>query len=93
MIVLTGPVNRRDAPGALCEPVLSAAFWQSMEGHLAAPGQRVSRDTKAPMASRPRDGDALVARDGLRALAAGAKVEWKRGQTATRPQGTNVRVI
>ena len=93
MIVLTGPVNRRDAHGGLCEPVLSAAFCRSMERHLAAPGHRVSRDTKAPMPSRPRDGDALVARDGLRALAAGAKVEWKRGKTATRPQGTNVRVI
>jgi len=93
VIVLTGSVNRRDAPGALCEPVLSAAFCRSMEGHLAAPGHRVSRDTYAPMPSRPRDGDELVARDGLRALAAGAKVEWKPGQRATRPRATNVRVI
>ena len=53
----------------------------------------MSRDTNAPMPSRPRDSDALVARDGLRALAAGAKVECKPGQTATRPQATNVRVI
>jgi hypothetical protein len=53
----------------------------------------VSRDADAPMPSRPSDSDALVARDGLRTLAAGAKVEWKPGQTATRPQATNVRVI
>jgi cold shock CspA family protein len=45
------------------------------------------------MPSRPSDSDALVARDGLRTLAAGAKVEWKPGQTATRPQATNVWVI
>ena len=64
-----------------------------MEGQLAAPGQRVSRDTYAPLPSRPRDGDELVSREGLRALAAGAKVEWKRGQTATRPRATTVRVI
>jgi hypothetical protein len=64
-----------------------------MQAHLAAPGHRVSRDTNAPMPSRPRDSDALVARDGLRAHAAGARVEWKPDQTATRPQATNVRVI
>ena len=93
MIVLTGPVNRRDAPGGLCEPVLSAAVCRSMEAHLAVPGQRVSGDTNVPMPSRPRDGDALVARDGFRALAAGARVEWKPGQTAACPQATNVRVI
>jgi hypothetical protein len=93
MIVLTGSVNRRDAPGALCVPVLSAAFCRSMQAHLAAPGPRVSRDTYAPMPSRPRDGDELVAHDGVRALAAGAKVEWKPGQAATRPRATNVRVI
>jgi hypothetical protein len=53
----------------------------------------VSRDTYAPMPSRRRDGDALVAREGLRAFAVGAKVEWKRGQAVTRPRATNVRVI
>jgi hypothetical protein len=90
---LDGAGHRRDAPGGLSEPVLSAAFCRSMEGHLAAPGHRVSRDTNAPMPSRPRDGDELVARDGLRTLAAGAKVERKPGQTATRPQAANVRVI
>ena len=90
---LDGPVNHRDAPGGLSEPVLSAALCRSLEAHLAVPGHRVSRDTDAPIPSRPRDSDALVARDGLRALAAGAKVEWKPGQTATRPQATNVRVI
>jgi hypothetical protein len=89
---LTGPVNRRDAPGGLSEPVLSAAVCRSMEAHLAAPGHRVSRDSNAPMASWPGDSDVLVARDGLRALAAGARVEWKPGQTATCPRATNVRV-
>jgi cold shock CspA family protein len=53
----------------------------------------VSRDTNAPMPLRPRDRDALVARDGLRTLAGGAKVEWKPGETAMRAQATNVRVI
>ena len=89
MIVLTGPFNRRDAPGGLSEPVLSAAPCGSMKGHLAAPGQRVSRDTNAPMPSPPlppRDRDALVARDGLRTLADGAKLEWMPGNTATRPR-------
>jgi hypothetical protein len=51
------------------------------------------RDTKAAMASRPRESDVLVARDGLRALAAGARVGWKPGQTAPRPQATKVWVI
>ena len=64
-----------------------------MEAHLAVPGHRVSRDPNAPMPSRPRDSDALVARDGLRALAAAARVECKPGRTATRPQATDVRVI
>ena len=93
MIVLTVPVNRRDAPGGLSEPVLGAAVCRSMEAHLAVPGHRVSRDPNAPMPSRPRDSDALVARDGLRALAAAARVECKPGRTATCPQATNVRVI
>jgi hypothetical protein len=93
MIVLTGPFNRRDAPGDLSEAVLSAALCGSMKGHLAAPGPGVSRDTNAPMPLRPRDRDALVARDGLRTLAGGAKVEWKPGETAMRAQATNVRVI
>ena len=93
MIVLTVPVNRRDAPGGLSEPVLGAALCRSMEAHFAVPGHRLSRDTNAPMPSRPRDSDALVARDGLRALAAAARVECKPGQTAARPQATNVRVI
>ena len=93
MIVLTGPVDCRDAPGGLSEPVLGAAVCRSMQAHLAALGQRVSGDTNAPMPSRRRDSDALVARDGLRALAAAAKVELEPDQTATRPQATNVRVI
>jgi len=41
----------------------------------------------------PRDSDALAARDGLRTLADGAKVEWRPGNTATRSRATNVRVI
>ena len=56
----------------------------------------MSGDTNAPMPSpplRPRDSDALVARDGLRTLAAGATVELELGETATRTQATNVRVI
>jgi hypothetical protein len=88
-------VQPRDAPGGLSEPVLSAALCGSMEGHLAAPGQRVSGDTNAPMPSpplRPRDGDALVARDGRRTLAEGATVELKPGETATRAP-IHVRVI
>ena len=93
MIVLTGPVNHRDAPGGLCEPVLGAALCRSMQAHLAAPGQRVSRDTNAPIPPRPRDSDALVARDGLCALAAGAGVGWKPGLTAACPHVTKVRVI
>lgn len=78
MTVLTGPLNPRDAPGGLSEAVLSAALSRSMEGHLAAPGDRVSGDTNAPMPSpplRPRNSDALGARDGLRTLAEGATVE------------------
>jgi hypothetical protein len=73
--VLTGPFNRRDAPGGLSEPVLNAAPCGSMEGHLATPGQRVSGDTNAPMPLRPRNSGALGARDGVRTLAEGAKVE------------------
>ena len=34
----------------------------------------------------PRDSDTLAARDGLRTLADGAKVEWRPGNTATRPR-------
>jgi len=59
----------------LSEPVLGAALCRSMKGHLAAPGHRVNGDTNGPMPLRPRDSDALVARDGLRTLAEGAKVE------------------
>jgi hypothetical protein len=76
--VLTGPLNPRDAPGGLSEAVLNAAPCGSREGHLAAPGDRVSGDSNAPMPSpplRPRDSDALGARDGVRTLAEGAKVE------------------
>jgi translation initiation factor IF-1 len=69
MTVLTGPIYRRGAPGGLSEPVLGAALCGSIERHLVAPGQRVSGDTNAPMPLRPRDSDALVARDGLRTLA------------------------
>ena|SRR5688572_25807350 len=96
MTVLTGPFNGRDAPGGLSEAVFSAALCGSMEGHLAAPGQRVSGDTNAPMRSpplRPRDSDALVARDGFRTFAEGATVELELGETATRARATNVRVI
>jgi hypothetical protein len=67
-----------------------------MKGHLAAPGHRVSSDTNAPMPSPPfppRDSDALVARNGFRALADGATIEYELGETATGPQATNVRVI
>jgi len=49
-----------------------------MNGHLAAPGQRVSGNTNEPLPSPPllpRDGEALVTRDGLRPLADGARVE------------------
>jgi hypothetical protein len=56
----------------------------------------VSGDTNAPITSpplRPRDSDALVACDSLRTLAAGATVELELGETATRTQATNVRVI
>ena len=93
---LDGAFNRPDAPGGLSEAVLGAALCGSMEGHLAAPGQRVSGDTNAPMPSpplRPRDSDALVERDCLRTLAEAATVELKLGETATRAQATNVRVI
>jgi hypothetical protein len=84
--VLTGPFNRRGAPGGLSQPLLGAALCGSMEGHLAAPGHRVSGDTNAPMPSPPRDSDALVARDGLRTLARRTKLEWRPGETATRPR-------
>jgi hypothetical protein len=58
--------------------VLNAALCGSVSGDLAPPGERVSGDTEEPMPSpplRPRDSHALVARDGFRALAGGAKVE------------------
>ena len=56
----------------------------------------MSGNTNEPMPSpplRPRDSHALVARDGFRALADGAKVESELVETAMRPQATNVRVI
>jgi len=90
---LTESVDRRDVPGGVSEPVLSVAVCRSMEAHLAAPGQRVSGDTNAAMPSRRRDSDVLVARDGLRALAAGARVGWRPGQAATRLRATGVRVV
>ena len=93
---LDGAVEPRDAPAGVSEAVLSAGLCRSMEGHLAAPGDRVSGDTNAPMPSpplRPRNCDALGARDGLRTLAEGATVEWEPGETATRAQATNVRFI
>jgi hypothetical protein len=93
MIVSTAPVDRRDAPGGLSEPVLSAALCRSMQAHLAAPGQWVGGDISAAMSSRPCEGDALVGRDRVRALAAGARVGCKPGQAAARPQASNVRVI
>jgi hypothetical protein len=88
-----GPFNRRGAAGRLSEAVLGAAARGSMRGRLAAPVRRVSGDTNVPMPLRPRDSDALVARDGLRTPAEGAKVERSRGASATRPRATNVRVI
>jgi hypothetical protein len=78
MTVLTERFNPRDTRGGLSEAVLSAALCGWATGHLAAPGQRVSGNTKEPIPSPPlpaRDGDALVARDGFRTLAGGAKVE------------------
>jgi hypothetical protein len=78
MTVLRELFNSRDAPGGLSEAVLSAARCGWVKGRLAAPGQRVSGNTSEPMPSPPlppRDSDALVARDGFRALAGGAKVE------------------
>jgi hypothetical protein len=75
--VLAEPFNPRDAPGGLSEAVLSAAVRGSIEGRLAAPGHRVSGYTNGPMLSlpfAPGDSDALVARDGFRTLAEGAKV-------------------
>jgi hypothetical protein len=75
MTVLTGLLNRRDAPGGLSAAVLSAALCGSMNGHLSAPGHRVSGNTNEPMPSPPfppRNSDALVARDGFRTLADGA---------------------
>src|SRR5687768_11068914 len=84
---LTGLFNRRAAPDGLSEPVLSAAPCGSIDGHLAAPGHRASGDTNKPMPSPPFppvDSDAL---------AEGTRVEWKPGETATRPEATNVRVI
>ena len=96
MTVLTGLFNPGDAPGGLSEPVLSAALCRSMEWHLAAPGHRVSGHANEPMPSppfAPRDSDALVARDGLLALADGAKVEYELGETATGPEATKIRVV
>jgi hypothetical protein len=49
----------------------------------------VSGNTNEPMRSpqlRPRDGHALVARDGFRGLAGGAKVELELGETAAGPR-------
>jgi hypothetical protein len=74
MSVLTELFNP-DAPSGLSEAVLSAAPRGSMKGHLAAPGDRVSGDTNEPPPLPPRDSDALVARDGFRTLADGARVK------------------
>jgi hypothetical protein len=82
--------------GGLSAAALSAARCGSMKGHLAAPGRRVSGNTNEPMPSPPfppRDSDALVARDGFRTLADGARVEYRLGEPATGPQATNVRLI
>jgi hypothetical protein len=87
-----GPFNRRGAAGGLSEAVLGAAARGSMNGRLAAPVRRVSGDTNGPMPLRPRDSDALVARDGPRTPAEGASVERRLGETATRPRATIVRV-
>ena len=86
MLVLTGPFNRRDAPGGLSEPGAQRGCLRIDGRHLAAPGQQVSRDTNAPMPSRPRGSDAPVARDSLRTLADGAKVEQEPSETATGPR-------
>lgn len=56
----------------------------------------MSGNTNEPMPSPPfppRDSDALVARDGFRTLADGARVEYRLGEPATGPQATNVRLI
>jgi hypothetical protein len=78
MTVLDGADQPRDAPGGVSEAVFNAALCRWVRGYLAAPGQRVSGNTNEPMPSpplRPRDSHALVARDGFRGLAGGAKVE------------------
>jgi hypothetical protein len=76
MTVLDGADQPHDAPGGVSEAVFNAALCGWVKGHLAAPG--VSGNTNEPMRSphlRPRDSHALVARDGFRGLAGGAKVE------------------
>ena len=77
MTVLREPFNpRRARPRVRGSAQRGACGW--VKRHLAAPGERVSGNTEEPMPSppiRPRDSHALVARDGFRGLAGGAKVE------------------
>jgi hypothetical protein len=78
MTVLDGADQPHNAPGGVSEAVFNAALRGWVKGHLAAPGQRVSGNTNEPIPSpalRPRDSHALVAPDGFRGLAGGAKVE------------------
>ena len=78
MTVLRELFNLRRARRPCPRQCSTRRFADGSRGHLAAPGQRVSGDTEEPMPSpplRPRDSHALVARDGFRALAGGAKVE------------------
>jgi hypothetical protein len=73
---LDGLFNRRAV--GLSEAVLNVALCGSVKGHLAAPGAARERRYQRPMPSPPlppRDSHALVARDGFRALAGGAKLE------------------
>ena len=76
--VVTELFNPATRPAACPRQCSTRRFADGSRGHLAAPGARVSGNTNEPMPSpplRPRDSHALVARDGFRALAGGAKVE------------------
>ena len=74
MTVLDGAVQPSDAPGGVSEAVLNVALCGWPRGHLAAPAAACERQYQMP-SPPPRDSHALVARDGFRALAGGAKLE------------------